>query len=319
MLIKYSEVVISMIGIGFILPKKSVKLIVMKITLLSILGVWVFIALPFEGEAGETCGCDVSAQVTATYDQALLNADNFKAIQEHAPWGAPVDMMVDVGTRKLYQRGWITGYDSDLRMPVWVMYRLSADDLAQPRRRTQCFRPDLRMAPHAGKTTCTTYRGSGFDRGHMVPSADMTRSEQAMINSYVFSNIAPQHPNFNRGIWRKLETQVRALAREHGAVYVMSGAIFDQDNDGVRDTDAEAPRAKSRHGAPRAAIASHFYKVIAVIENTHMQITAWLLPHTNDPRITLAQAKVSLAQIEKLSGLDIFPLLPAEVAEASGR
>lgn len=290
-----------------------------RITLLSILGIFACIVQPIEGKAGETCGCDVSPAVVQKYDQALLNVDVFRTLQRHAPWGTPVDMTVDAGTQVLYQRGWVTGYAPDLRMPVWVMYRLSAEDLAHPRRRTQCFRPDLRIAAHARRARCKSYRGSGFDRGHMVPSADMTQSEQAMVNSYVFSNIAPQYPNFNRGIWRVLETRVRELAREHGAVYVMSGAVFDQDNDGVRDADAEAPRARSRHGAPRAAIASHFYKVIVAVKNTHMQVTAWLLPHTKDPQIILAQAKVSLAHIEKLSGLDIFPLFPAEVAEASGR
>ena len=92
----------------------------------------------------------------------------------------------------------------------------------------------------------------------------------------------------------------------------MTGAIFDQNKDGVRDADAV--RAKSRQGAPRAAIASHFYKVVVVQKEKHMQVTAWLLPHTNNPAITLAQAKVPLTRIETLAGLDIFPLLSAEVA-----
>ena len=243
-----------------------------------------------------------------------MNVEVFDALQRHAPWGAPADIKFDAGTRPLYQRHWITGYDADLRMPVWVIYRLRAQDLATSRRRTQCFHPDIRISKNASTTGCLSYRGSGFDRGHMVPSADMTRSEQAMINSYVFSNIAPQFPNFNRGIWRALEAYVRKLAREHKEVFVMTGAIFDQNKDGVRDADADAVRAKSRQGAPRAAIASHFYKVVVVQKEKHMQVTAWLLPHTNNPAITLAQAKVLLTRIETLAGLDIFPLLSAEVA-----
>ena len=151
-----------------------------------------------------------------------MNVEVFDALQRHAPWGTPADIKFDAGTRPLYQRHWITGYDADLRMPVWVIYRLRAQDLATSRRRTRCFRPDIRISKNASTTGCLSYRGSGFDRGHMVPSADMTRSEQAMINSYVFSNIAPQFPNFNRGIWRALEAHVRKLAREHKEVFVMT-------------------------------------------------------------------------------------------------
>ncbi len=285
-----------------------------KITLLSIFSIFACIALPAKGNAGETCGCDISPEVVQEYDQGLMNVEVFDALQRHAPWGTPADINFDAGTRPLYQRHWITGYDADLRMPVWVIYRLRAQDLATSRRRTQCFRPDIRISKNASTTGCLSYRGSGFDRGHMVPSADMTRSEQAMINSYVFSNIAPQFPNFNRGIWRALEAHVRKLAREHKEVFVMTGAIFDQNKDGVRDADADAVRAKSRQGAPLASIASHFYKVVVVQKEKHMQVTAWLLPHTNNPAITLAQAKVLLTRIETLAGLDIFPLLSAEVA-----
>jgi len=290
-----------------------------KITLLSIFGILTLFAGSVAGEPRETCGCDVAKELVATYDQALLDVNTRDVIKRHAPWGVPVDLTFDAGTRVLYQRHWMTGYDPDLRMPVWVAYRLRAEDLTQPRRRTQCFRSDDRLSIGKRKTRCATYRGSGFDRGHLVPSADMTRSEPAMVNSYVFSNIAPQYPKFNRGIWRKLETHVRDLARTHGSVFVMSGAIFDQDNDGVRDADAEAPRARSRQGAPRAAIASHFYKIIVIAEDGRSQIDAWLLPHSNDPATTLKQAKVSLAKIEKLSGLDIFPHMLGEVADAYPR
>lgn len=282
-----------------------------RITLFSIL---LLFADPVVAEPRETCDCDVSKNVVAAYDQALVEVNAHDALRRHAPWGTPVDLTFDAGTRVLYQRHWLVGYDQDLRMPIWVAYRLQAEDLAQPRRRTQCFRSDARLLIRKESTRCASYRGSGFDRGHLVPSADMVRSEQAMVNSYVFSNIAPQYPRFNRGVWRKLEGHVRDLARTHGSVFVMSGAIFDQDNDGRRDADADAPRAGSRQSAPRAAIASHFYKVIMVIEDGQARVTAWLLAHDNDPVTTFTAARVSLAKIETLSGLDIFPHMLGELA-----
>lgn len=82
--------------------------------------------------------------------------------------------------------------------------RLRDHDLAVPRDRTQCFRRDPRLATPAA-AFCADYNEPIFDRGHMVPNADMERSEAAMINTYMFSNMVPQHDRFNQQIWAHFE------------------------------------------------------------------------------------------------------------------
>jgi len=265
---------------------------------------------------GETCGCDVSPATVRAYDAALFEADTADAARLHAPFGAPIARDPRSRIIELAQPHWLTGYDPERRMPLWVAYRLTASDVAARRTRTQCFRPDPRVSVTEGGTRCVSYKNDGMDRGHMVPSADMRRSARAMVNTYVFTNIAHQYPGFNRTLWRDLEVRIRAMARLRGTVYVLSGAVFDHDTDGRPDAPTAAPHP-AKTGRPAAAIASHFYKVAIVpgAEGAPPEIHAWLLGHENitttraQSRRMLNAARVPLEIIERMSGLDIAPAL----------
>ena len=101
---------------------------------------------------------------------------------------------------------------------------------------------------------CGDYEEPTFDRGHMVPNADMVRSEAAMINTYMFSNMVPQHGRFNRQIWSRLERHVRDWAMTRENIYVVTGAIFDRDGNGQVTIDelVEAVR-RARDGCTGSA------------------------------------------------------------------
>jgi DNA/RNA endonuclease G (NUC1) len=293
--------------------QKRMKMNAIRIGLAAL---WLLCASPGGAHAGETCGCDVAPERVAAYDAALIATDPDTARTQHAPYGVAVPALPGTPPIVLAQDDWLTGYDPVRRMPLWVAYRMTASDVAQKRKRTQCFRPDPRLSSAQGGTTCASWRGDGMDRGHMVASADMTRSEQAMVNTYVFSNIAHQYPGFNRTLWRDLENRVRAMARLRGEIYVMSGAVFDHDHDGRPDDAARAPVPRIS-GRPAAAVASHFYKVVIVPgrDGAAPEISAWLLRHENiettraQSKRLLVQSRVPLDIIEQLSGLDIAPAL----------
>lgn len=266
--------------------------------------------------AAETCGCDISADTLSIYDAALIDADAADVSPLHAPWGTPVGKVPGPRIVELAQAHWLTGYDVKRRLPLWVAYRLTSQDVATKRKRTQCFRPDPRVATNEGGTICASYKGDGLDRGHMVPSADMTRSERAMVNSYIFTNIAHQYPGFNRTLWRDLEIRVRAMARISGEIYVVTGAIFDRDDDG-RPDQAGMAAYPIKSGNPKSAVATHFYKVVFVPGNGSdpPKVIAWLFRHKNvrtsgqESAAIIDKARVPLSVIEKLSGLDIAPAL----------
>ena len=94
--------------------------------------------------------------------------------------------------------------------------------------REDCFRPDLRI-PETFRCSLADYRGSGYDRGHLVPSADRNSSRLENSETFLMSNMAPQHPDLNRKIWRMLEEEARTIALKENVVevYSISGPVFD--------------------------------------------------------------------------------------------
>src|SRR6185503_15650951 len=162
--------------------------------------------------------------------------------------------------------------------PLWVSYRLTRTDLEPQLTRTNCFRRDPRL-PVAAAATCEDYDEDTYDRGHLCPNSDMERAIEAMINTYMFSNMTPQFSNFNRGIWERLEGHTRKWAKAKKTLFVISGAIFDRDHDGVRDSDSQATRVSPLN---RVAVPSHFYKIL-IHKRTFGgdEVLAFLLPHDN--------------------------------------
>jgi len=263
----------------------------------------------------QSCSCEVSDRKEAAYDWLLaLDAQESAAAEAwHMPYGVPTG--VTANEHILHQDDYIINYDSDLRVPLWVAYRLRDFDLLLDRDRTECFRRDPRVVD-AEAAVCPDYVEPVFDRGHMAPNADFVRSEAAMVNTYMFSNMTPQHANFNRSIWARLEGYVRDWARLKGEVFVITGAVFDRDNDGTRDADDQAQRMQSSNGDTRVAVPSHFYKIIlAPRHDLFWETISFLLSHqqqTPNNDNTLTNAIVSIDQIEALTGIDFLTAIAAQ-------
>ena len=97
--------------------------------------------------------------------------------------------------------GYALGYSEEHEQPLWVTYKLTADEVKNKKaRRTDDFRSDPAIPSSSAEPA--DYKGSFFDRGHLAPAADMSFSLQAMSESFYMSNMSPQRPEFNRGIWK---------------------------------------------------------------------------------------------------------------------
>ena len=103
-------------------------------------------------------------------------------------------------------------YSETHEQAEWVAYELTAERLDMPWvKRSDNFLPDPKIT--RASASPTDYRNSGYDRGHLVPAADMAFSEEAMAATFLMSNISPQSSNFNKGIWRELEELTRDWAK----------------------------------------------------------------------------------------------------------
>lgn len=263
--------------------------------------------------AAQSCGCEVSDRKEQSFNQLLFlsAAERTEAEALHLPFGVP--QSVSANERLLHQEDYVINYDDDLRMPTWVAYRLAESDLRTNRERTQCFRRDPRITDNNAVAFCDDYQEPVFDRGHMVPNADMVRSESAMINTYMFTNMAPQHDRFNQVIWARLERYTRDWARLKGSVHVITGAVFDRDGDGARDLDTAAERMQSTNGSTRVAVPTHFYKIILhERESGFIENMTFLLPHEDVSRSGAAADPFLIANlttidaIEDLVGVDFL-------------
>lgn len=199
---------------------------------------------------------------------------------------------------------YVISHRNDLKVPEWVAYHLSRENLQGIARRTNDFRPDPEL-PAGERSELSDYRNSGFDRGHMAPAAAFKRSRVAMSATFPLSNMTPQTPNLNRRIWRELEQDVRSLARAHGRIWVFTGILF---------LDANGnPAIPSNHiGNNRVAVPTHFYKAILCEHPSGTrEMFSFIMPNQRsripgDPRDYIG----TIDRIEELTGLDFFAALP---------
>lgn len=113
------------------------------------------------------------------------------------------------------------------RTPLWAAEHLHPTRLAAARgmERSSRFHEEG-MLPERDRADLSDYSRSGFDRGHLAPSADMP-DQNAQRESFSLANIVPQSGELNRGAWADLEADVRSFARRRDAVYVVTGVTFD--------------------------------------------------------------------------------------------
>jgi len=177
-------------------------------------------------------------------------------------------------------------YVEEYEQPEWTFYMLCKDCLGAAERKNN-FRTDPSV-----KTTSallSDYKGSGYDRGHLVPAGDMTLNELAMSESFYMSNMSPQSPSFNRGIWRKLESQIRDWSNEYDTIYVATGPII---NFGY-----------STIGSNKVAVPQYYYKVI-YFKNLQKMV-AYILPNEGS-KSDISTFQVTVDEVERKTKIDFF-------------
>lgn len=190
-------------------------------------------------------------------------------------------------------------YSEQYEQAVWVAYELTRAEVLQNRERSENFREDPLVI--SGSASPDDYRRSGFDRGHLAPAGDMGFSEQAMSESFYMSNISPQVPAFNRGIWKDLEENVRKWAVEEGSLYVVTGPVLDG--------------SRRKIGANKVTVPSYFYKVLLDYRGPEIKAVGFLFPNKGSKK-KLQSFAIAIDEVEKLTEIDFFSALPDSLEEA---
>jgi len=197
----------------------------------------------------------------------------------------------------LCREGYTVGYDYDKKVPTWVAYRLAPDSVNKKFKRSNKFKADTEI-PARHRSTLSDYRGSGYDRGHMAASATVDSSYNAMMESFLLSNMTPQLPGLNRQGWRYLEQYIRKWTNERDELYVVTGVIFIGSNS-IIGNGVHVP--------------THFYKI--VFDPVGMDAIAFLVPHRPISKSELPGFIVSVDEVERMTGLDFNSLLDDTVED----
>lgn len=114
-------------------------------------------------------------------------------------------------------------YNSGKGTANWVAWRIAESDFGVTDRQNN-FRPDVSLPKNFTRVTPADYTGSGFDRGHLCPSADRSNSPEANGLTFLMTNMIPQTGDLNRNVWEELETYSRSLVKKGKVdLYVVAG------------------------------------------------------------------------------------------------
>jgi endonuclease G len=190
--------------------------------------------------------------------------------------------------------GFDLGYNEEFEQAAWVAYVLTREEIDSGHvERTDNFRPDTNIA--TGSASLADYRRSGFDRGHLAPAGDMQWDLLAMSESFLMSNMSPQTPQFNRGIWRLLETEVRNWALEKDSIYVITGPVLSSVDSLIGDNEVGVPR--------------YYFKVLVDLSPPDHSMIAFLLPNLASSD-SLMHFAVTVDSLERVTGYDFFAGAP---------
>ena len=233
---------------------------------------------------------------TPPVETALVNTPPASILihWENLATGYPGTSLTD--TIRSY-KGFDLGYNEAGEQASWVVYVLTKDEVVNGSvSRSDNFRADTSIS--TGSASLADYRGSGYDRGHLAPAGDMTWDKEAMSQSFLLSNMSPQSPSFNRGIWADLEATIRTFAATEGSVYVVTGPVL---TDGPYDTI----------GDNGVSIPNAYYKVVLDYNEPEKKAIGFVLPNEGSDK-DLSKFATSVDEIEELTEIDFFPQLPDE-------
>ncbi len=199
----------------------------------------------------------------------------------------------------VHHKYYTLSYDEDYENSEWVAYSLSPKQLSRAQRQRPYFirDPDVKTESAHYKN----YYPNGYEKGHLVPAADMRFSEQAFNQTFYTSNVSPQDHEFNAGIWNDLEKQVRYWVKRYGKLYIITGGILKKNLE--------------RIGREGVAVPDYFYKIILDKNNPkHPRMIGFIIPHKASKE-TLKTFIVSIDSIEKRTGIDFFSSLPDSLEE----
>ena len=220
---------------------------------------------------------------------------------EHLTMGNPSSAVTSITQPNNYlmeKPQYSLSYSRDNGGPNWVSWHLDPSWLGTTPRQDD-FRADTTLPAGWYQVQATDFSGSGFDRGHMCPSADRTITVAANSATFLMTNMIPQLPANNQGVWANLENYSRSLVSQGNELYIISGG------QGLRFFIANG----------HVAVPAQTWKVIIVLPigsndvsrvTTSTRTIAVVIPNSGTTNSDWRTYRVSVDQVEAITGFDFF-------------
>lgn len=184
-------------------------------------------------------------------------------------------------------------YSDSHRQALWTFHKLTKNSIAGTTRRTNDYRYDPKVHSPVDNND---YRGSGFDRGHLVPAADMKLNYRSMSETFFMSNMSPQVAGFNRGIWKNLEDSIRKQVKILGDAYVVTGPILTHDLKKI---------------SSGVSVPTKFYK-IAYFKKAEI-MRAYIFENKSYRGRSYTEFQTTVDYIERVTGIDFYHRLSSRI------
>lgn len=232
----------------------------------------------------------IVAAANAGHGHVAADGEKLSNIEIPAP-------LAGVSEQVLKRVGYTVSYNASLRVPNWVAWHLTATRIkGNTKRSGSSFHEDTDVPEP--RAVNSDYVRSGYDRGHMCPAGDNKWNQQAMDESFLFTNVCPQAPSLNRGDWNEMEQACRKWAVEYGDVYVVCGPIFYR-------------KSNKTIGKNHVAVPDAFFKVVLVMQGQPKAIG--FIYKNGDGNRPKGDYANSVDEVERITGIDFFPSLPDDV------
>ncbi|HEX8721091.1 MAG TPA: DNA/RNA non-specific endonuclease [Pyrinomonadaceae bacterium] len=236
----------------------------------------------------------------------------------HLTMGNPSNAVADVNQPTNYlldKPQFAVSYHRDKGRPNWVSWHLDSSWLGSTPRQDD-FRNDATLPAGWYQVQATDYSGSGFDRGHHCPSADRTLTVADNSATFLMTNMMPQSPDNNQGPWANMENYLRTLTSSGNELYIVMGGA------GSGGTGSNGGTTTTVAGG-HVAVPAQVWKVVIVLPSgtndvsrvtTSTRTIAVIMPNTQGIRTADWKTyRVSVDQVETLTGYDFFSNVPATV------
>ncbi|HID98842.1 MAG TPA: DNA/RNA non-specific endonuclease [Thiotrichaceae bacterium] len=207
-------------------------------------------------------------------------------LRDHKKLGEPckTDIVLD-------RDGYSVGYSYKYKCAAWASYVISKGSIGIDVERSDEFYADPDL-PEKHRVQPDAFRNTGYDKGHLAPSAAIDFSRVANHQTFAMSNIALQAPKLNRQAWGSLESTIRGWTHTKGGkLYIVTGPLYDDNPEQINDI----PLPKS------------FYKVVYSFK--HQRCLGFILPNESTKASQLWDYAMSVKDVEKETGYTFFNAL----------